>query len=578
MGKMRRKPVFLYFEGILKGKYRGNIDLFDSDKKWHNYYNYEIYEGIISLPKSAFVSSIHVEASKVLTDQYSGIPLYEAPLTNNIQLEVSDGDVIKLFTAEIHELKLKDISLFNRQPEGINQVFGEIEATAFGYLLTFTDEEEAKLEADSTLEDEDILSVPDTSETEMGSVKTIPLEVENKVSSELTASQSGIRNEGNRPQRQAQYKNNHVRYHLGENEGAAQWGPWERNGSGYWNNLLNRWVSWGNHPLFYPLLLLFLALFIYFFPVIPPLFLALLILGFWFVLLIIVLTLGLTFVAQESILSGISALLILITLAVFLNIAFLSENFRWEEYVYVPELEDSPKPDLIKVDPDKYIRHNRVWKDFQGQQYKATVKILESNYSSSVKWHQQYSENINDINDYERYLSAASKRDSASLTHLYSEMNTLGYNYKLTRKGFAEMLITLVQDIPYTLIVDSNCDPSLYRDNFIRKYLQEGKQCYGYQRFGLLNPAEFTGTLLGDCDTRTLFLYTLFKHFDYDAIILGSQKYGHSILGINLPYHGIHKKVEGKSYFVVETTAQGMYPGILAPSISDMTYWKVNLK
>ena len=530
MGKMRRKPVFLYFEGILKGKYRGHIDLFDSDKKWHNYYNYEIYEGIISLPKSAFVSSIHVEASKVLADQYSGIPLYEAPLTNNIQLEVSDGDITKLFSAEIHELKLKDISLFNRQPEGINQVFGEIEATAFGYLLTYTEVEEDALDETSTFEDEDILSVPDTSETEMGSVKTIPLEVENKASSEAAASQSGISYEGNQPQRQAQYKNNHVRYHLGENGGAAQWGLWERNGSGYWNNLINRWVSWGNHPLFYPLLLLLLALFIYFFPVIPPLFLALLILGFWFVLLVIIFGLGLTFVVYSSILSGISALLILITLAVFLNIAFLSENFRWEEYVYVPELEDSPKPDLIKVDPDKFIRHNRVWKDFQGQQYKTTVKILESNYSSSLAWHQQYSENMNDINDYERYLSAASKRDSASLTHLYSEMNTLAYNYKLTRKGFAEMLITFVQDIPYTLIVDSNCDPSLYRDNFIRKYLQEGKQCYGYQRFGLLNPAEFTGTLLGDCDTRTLFLYTLFQHFNYDVIILGSQKYGHSIL------------------------------------------------
>lgn len=566
MGKMRRKPVFLYFEGILKGKYRGHIDIFESDKKWHNYYNYEIYEGIISLPKSAFVSSIHVEASKVLTDKYSGIPLYEAPLTNNIQLEVSDGGITKLFSAEIHELKLKDISLFNRQPEGINQVFGEIEATAFGYLLTYT------------FEDEDILSVPDNSETEMGSVKTIPLEVENMASSEAAASQSGISKEGNQPQRQAQYKNNHVRYHLGENGGAAQWGPWERNGSGYWNNLLNRWVNWGNHPLFYPLLLLFLALFIYFFPVIPPLFLALLILGFWFVLFVIIFGLGLTFVVYSSILSGISVLLILLTLAVFLNIDFLSENFRWEEYVYVPELENSPKPDLIKVDPDKFIRHNRVWKDFQGQQYKATVKILESNYSSSLAWHQQYAENMNNENDYERYLSAASKRDSASLTHLYSEMNTLAYNYKLTRKGFAEMLITFVQDIPYTLIVDSNCDPSLYRDNFIRKYLQEGKQCYGYQRFGLLNPAEFTGTLLGDCDTRTLFLYTLFQHFNYDVIILGSQKYGHSILGINLPYHGIHKKVEGKSYFVVETTAQGMYPGILAPSISDMTYWKVNLK
>jgi len=434
------------------------------------------------------------------------------------------------------------------------------------------------LDKASTLKEVDILPASDTSETEMGPVETIPLDIENKASSEAAASQSGISNEGNQPQRQAQYKNNHVRYHLGENGGAAQWGPWERNGSGYWNNLLNRWVDWGNHPLFYPLLFLFLALFIYFFPVIPPLFLALLIIGFWIVLLIIIFGLGLTFVVYSSILSGISALLILLTLAVFLNIDFLSENFKWEEHVYVPELEDSPKPDLIEVDSDKFIRHNRVWKDFQGNQFKATVKITESNYSSSLAWHQQYAENMNNESDYERYLSAASKRDSAALTHLYSEMNTLGYNYKLTRKGFAEMLITFVQDIPYTLIVDSNCDPSLYRDNFIRKYLQEGKQCYGYQRFGLLNPAEFTGTLLGDCDTRTLFLYTLFQHFNYDVIILGSQKYGHSILGINLPYHGIHKKVEGKSYFVVETTAQGMYPGILAPSISDMTYWKVNLK
>jgi hypothetical protein len=576
MGKMKNQQIYIYFEGLLKGKYRGRIDPFDSDKKWHNYYNYEIYEGIISLPKSAFVSSTHVEASKKLTEQYDGIPLYEAPRTNNILLEVTDGETIKLFSAEIHALKLKDVSLFNRQPEGINQVFGEIEATAFGYLLTYTEGD--VVDETFILEDEEILSVPDTSETEMGFLEILPLEVENNTFSEEAASHSLISNRGNQSTRQAQYKNNHVRYHLGEHGGAAQWGAWERNGAGYWNNLLNRWVDWGNHPLFYPLLLLFLALFFYFFPSIQPVFLHLLILGFWVVLLIIFFGLALTFFVYSSILSGISALLILITLAVFLNIDSLSENFRWEENVYVPDMEDSPKPDLIKVDSDQFISHNRVWKDFQGKQYKATIKILESNYASSVAWHQQYAENMNNENDYERYLSAASKRDSASLTHLYMEMNALANQYRLTRKGFAEMLITFVQDIPYTLIVDNNCDASLYSDDFIRKYLQEGKQCYGYQKFGILNPAEFTGTLLGDCDTRTLFLYTLFKHFNYDVIILGSQKYRHSILGINLPYHGIHKKMEGKSYFVVETTAQGMYPGILAPGITEMTNWKVNLK
>ena len=59
--------------------------------------------------------------------------------------------------------------------------------------------------------------------------------------------------------------------------------------------------------------------------------------------------------------------------------------------------------------------------------------------------------------------------------------------------------------------------------------------------------------------------------------MLSSELYKHSIIGINLPFKGISKPINGIKYVVWETTTQGIPPGIISREISDMRFWNVSL-
>lgn len=101
--------------------------------------------------------------------------------------------------------------------------------------------------------------------------------------------------------------------------------------------------------------------------------------------------------------------------------------------------------------------------------------------------------------------------------------------------------------------------------------------CEGKVPFGVKAPGELIGNLKGDCDTRTLFLYTILSHFGYDVVILNSEYYKHSIIGLNAPSIGIFKVIGGVRYFIWETTAKGMQLGQFPNNMSDMRFWKVAL-
>jgi hypothetical protein len=156
-------------------------------------------------------------------------------------------------------------------------------------------------------------------------------------------------------------------------------------------------------------------------------------------------------------------------------------------------------------------------------------------------------------------------------------LDSLQTENNLTQIEFAEVIVTLIQDIPYSLILPDACDFRIYNDDFIREYLSTGGKCEGYVKYGLLSPVEFMASLAGDCDTRTLLLFTVLNHYGYDVAMLSSELYKHSIIGINLPYNGLSKTINGKRYVVWETTAQGIPPGIIPREISDMRFWNVSL-
>ena len=61
------------------------------------------------------------------------------------------------------------------------------------------------------------------------------------------------------------------------------------------------------------------------------------------------------------------------------------------------------------------------------------------------------------------------------------------------------------------------------------------------------------------------------------VVILNSDLYAHSIIGLNIPSSGRYKYYNGKRYYTWETTAKGYDLGILPADFSNIKYWYVAL-
>ena len=169
--------------------------------------------------------------------------------------------------------------------------------------------------------------------------------------------------------------------------------------------------------------------------------------------------------------------------------------------------------------------------------------------------------------------------DKDKLNGLYKLLDSINIANNFNKVQFAEVVVSFVQDIPYTLILSDDCNASLYNDKFTRNYLSRpNARCVGEQRFGINTPVEFLTYLNGDCDTRTLLLYTIFSHYDYDVALFSSEQYGHSVLGINLPISGIAYTYSNKRYVLWETTAPNIRPGIISREFSNLNNWRISIK
>jgi hypothetical protein len=227
---------------------------------------------------------------------------------------------------------------------------------------------------------------------------------------------------------------------------------------------------------------------------------------------------------------------------------------------------------------DSLVIHHRVWKDFSDSTYEGDVWVRSADVSSSGVFKNQLVAPGDPLTAYDRMLDALWICDSNKLSGVYRLLDSIRVGRRLGEVRFAEVVVSFVQDIPYALILDGDCNPDLYADAFTRRYLESADaSCLGYQRFGINTPVEFVGTLKGDCDTRTLLLFTLLQHYGYDVAILSSEVYSHSLLGIVEPLEGSSYLFHGKRYVLWETTAPNMPPGIIGTSIRDLSNWRISL-
>lgn len=156
------------------------------------------------------------------------------------------------------------------------------------------------------------------------------------------------------------------------------------------------------------------------------------------------------------------------------------------------------------------------------------------------------------------------QHDKDLISFLQDSLQDLAVKDSLSRNGLAKLIVSFVQDIPYNYVVPGPCE-------------RNDHPCSGNEKFGILSPLEFLYSLSGDCDTRSVLLYSLLKHFGYDPLIMISNEYRHAMIAIDLPSSGDYVLHKGKKFYFWETTNTGWLPGMLPPDTNNLAYWKITL-
>jgi hypothetical protein len=261
---------------------------------------------------------------------------------------------------------------------------------------------------------------------------------------------------------------------------------------------------------------------------------------------------------------------------------------------YLPKADTSyDDQDVVDVDPqndrgdgrvpdpgDSQRQFKRVhlkWSGFEGQRYKGSFDVRldhlrQSSYNLKRAQGQQ-------LNSYALVYQTVHDKDKNYLNGLYNMLDSIRSVNGQTRNQFAKTIVSMVQSINYVLILEQSCDDRrLLQNRNLRQMLLEGVPCEGYAPYGIKTPTEFLTSMKGDCDTRTLLLYTIFKHYGYDVAILNSEYYGHSMLGLSIEgINGAYKSLGNSRYYFWETTDKGYYPGQLAREMGMLNYWKIEI-
>lgn len=214
------------------------------------------------------------------------------------------------------------------------------------------------------------------------------------------------------------------------------------------------------------------------------------------------------------------------------------------------------------------VTHHRSW-----DEYYASTSFC-SNYFAQFQ-DAQASENarneltveswFDDVDYWRQVYFQLYMNDRDRLQSLQDSLKQVGLQRGLDREEFARMVVALVQDIPYQYVLPDTCSGN------------EASPCNGEVSYGLYSPAEFVYSMRGDCDTRTVLLFTLLKNFGYEPLIINSSEYLHSMLALDIPSSGDDFEYKGKKYAYWETTNTGWLPGMLPPDMNNKDYWSVIL-
>lgn len=536
VNKTKEVPRRTYLLGTLYGKYWGEVDgRKESEYKYFQFYDFHIYEAEV------YNAEISITAFAFTPD--TKFPRERLPKLLPVIVK-KDG---KEYELNIHEPQIAGVHFIANlhQTEG-KEVFGTIEAELTGYLLDFYTEDCQEKEYLQDAEKATALALKNT--TVLAKTTTPTGNIEFKKGYQRT---------------EYYYSNYKTKY----------WSGWKYKrpattpaGEGCLSSMVNI-LGVVSGVVFLVLLLPKISIILPF--LLLPIIFSLIPEPFWMWIFRLI------------------ALVLLAGIVVSISNTSLRPAHSYIPNPIVQEEPNERKPRYYPVtDPvnqeqvkDTLITHYRSWKDYRGNEYAGEFWVKKSAFINAAAFKNNLKNLSSTEDSYKEMVFRLKENDKNNLPGVYQLFDSIKAAKRLPADQFAELIVSFVQDIPYTVVLPAACDGSLYADPFIKSYLSASNaRCDGYERFGINTPVEFMATLSGDCDTRTLLLYIMLSHYGYDVAMLNSDYYNHSVIGINLPYSGIAYTYNGRRYVLWETTAPGIKPGIIPNKMTSLNYWSIALK
>lgn len=254
-----------------------------------------------------------------------------------------------------------------------------------------------------------------------------------------------------------------------------------------------------------------------------------------------------------------------IFIVLFLAIRFFS-SVEHESVPPTVEEEDYYTSDTLNNEIQ--LTHHRVWTDFN-----ETKRVLRYTISSRAEEESYDFRNTVEPEEdgtektfWKNFYYELYDHDLDALDGLQDSILSLARKEGIGVDNLIYTAVALIQDIRYNYILP-NDSCSVHTDF----------PCVPLQRYGVLSPVEFLYTLSGDCDTRTVLLFTLLKKLGFDPIIVNSAQYRHSMLAVDIPTQGDYFIHKGRKFYFWETTDRGWLPGMLPAGMNNTDYWTIIL-
>ncbi len=241
---------------------------------------------------------------------------------------------------------------------------------------------------------------------------------------------------------------------------------------------------------------------------------------------------------------------------------------------------NSSTKDAKSID-DSLLVHTVTWLGFDSVMYSVNLPINTGRILVSQEYHKIISgQRFNEIGAVYKSLN---QFDEPSLAGVFNAFDSLKNLHQLDEAGFADLMVSCVQSLPYYLVLNESCNESSYTDNYVREYLQncEVECCVGETVFGVRSPVEYMSDLKGDCDTKALFLYSLFKHFNYNVGIITSEDFRHAAIAVEVDKTFSKQpdifRIGEIDLYAWETTSYGFRVGELPENVNNLNKWQISL-